>query len=205
MSLADATIPRLDVVGPPGLKHYMAAMRSYTYRWVVLPVSQSVFSRIYFRNGMPVLPSETPSSLENTSTPQPVYKDENITVYSIPVYPSISDAANQSDAAATENGKRKHSGEMGDQPPGKRPHTTVGSGTVNSEEEAQALRGLMIDTMFPASSKARETAPQKNKPRGKRQNNQSVKETKEPQGGKSTNVSHVFGVIDALFFSFQID
>lgn len=33
MSFADATIPRLDIVGPPGLMHFLAAMRSYTFRY----------------------------------------------------------------------------------------------------------------------------------------------------------------------------
>ncbi|KAK1230906.1 hypothetical protein PQX77_005984 [Marasmius sp. AFHP31] len=170
MSFADATIPKLDVVGPLGLKHYMAAMRSYTYR-----------------NSMPVFPLETPSSLPS-STPDPIYKDENITVYSIPIYPSIPDVPTQADATPAENGKRKHSGDTDGQPLAKRLHTDTESGTASSEEEAQALRSLMIDTMFPATPKAREATVKKTKPRGKRQSNQSVKETKEPKGGDSANL-----------------
>lgn len=33
MSLADASITKLDVVGPPGLVHSIAAMRSFVYRY----------------------------------------------------------------------------------------------------------------------------------------------------------------------------
>jgi sirohydrochlorin ferrochelatase len=36
MSSADQMLNTLDVVGPPGLVHSMAAMRSYIYRCVVV-------------------------------------------------------------------------------------------------------------------------------------------------------------------------
>lgn len=32
MSFADAAIDTLDIVGPPGLRHYLASMRTYLYR-----------------------------------------------------------------------------------------------------------------------------------------------------------------------------
>jgi hypothetical protein len=35
MSFADAGIGRLDVVGPSGLMHFLAAARSYTFRYLV--------------------------------------------------------------------------------------------------------------------------------------------------------------------------
>ncbi|KAG6839604.1 hypothetical protein C0991_000997 [Blastosporella zonata] len=69
MSFADATIPRLHIVGPPGLLHFMSAMRSYTYRDTL--------------NISPVESSWTPSS-----SPEPLFKDGNITVYGIPILPS---------------------------------------------------------------------------------------------------------------------
>lgn len=35
MTFADsASIKKVDVVGPPGTLHYLAAMRTYTFRWV---------------------------------------------------------------------------------------------------------------------------------------------------------------------------
>lgn len=34
MLCADASVPKLDIVGPYGLTHYLATMRGYTYRLV---------------------------------------------------------------------------------------------------------------------------------------------------------------------------
>lgn len=36
MLCADAAIPALEIVGPYGLMHYLATMRGYTYRLVVI-------------------------------------------------------------------------------------------------------------------------------------------------------------------------
>ncbi|KAL0575576.1 hypothetical protein V5O48_006392 [Marasmius crinis-equi] len=163
MTFADATIPRLDVVGPPGLKHFMAAMRFYTYR-----------------PAMPVNPIETPSSLPNlSSVPEPIYKDENITVYSIPVYPS---KVEEGEALTTDTGKRKRSEESGDQRPAKRSNTTHESAipSASIDEEAQAFRSSMIDTMFPASPGGRDIEYTQKAKRGKRKREQLTKETKAP-------------------------
>ncbi|KAG7094254.1 hypothetical protein E1B28_007858 [Marasmius oreades] len=173
MTFADATIPRLDVVGPPGLKHYMASMRYYTYR-----------------DSMPVIPTETPSSLPYpSSNPNPVFEDGNISVFSIPVYPSeeIEDAITTSEA-----GKRKLSGESDDQRPAKRLHADSKNLNLSNSttlDEDNVLRSLMIDTMFPA----RERGGRKNdnSKGGKKQKQQAVKETKELGNGAATATANV--------------
>ncbi|KAJ7780273.1 hypothetical protein DFH07DRAFT_794449 [Mycena maculata] len=68
MSAADQTLDTLDVVGPPGLLHSIASMRSYIYR-----------------DSMSVNVNEVPLLSDLTSSPRSTYKDENITVYTIPV------------------------------------------------------------------------------------------------------------------------
>lgn len=79
MSFADATISRLDIVGPPGLSHFLAAMRSYT-----------------FRDTMPIYPVEASWNLSTSSSPDPLYQDKNITVYGIPILPSFESPQNTS-------------------------------------------------------------------------------------------------------------
>ncbi|RPD65585.1 hypothetical protein L226DRAFT_479775 [Lentinus tigrinus ALCF2SS1-7] len=75
MLCADAAVPAIDIVGPYGLMHYLATMRGYTYR-----------------SNMVVKAIEAPTALvhasQPTDVPTPVFKDENLSVYSIPLYPS---------------------------------------------------------------------------------------------------------------------
>ncbi|KAF9269308.1 hypothetical protein L218DRAFT_969838 [Marasmius fiardii PR-910] len=172
MTFADATIPRLDVIGPPGLKHYMASMRYYTYR-----------------DSMPVIPTETSQALPDpSSNPNPVYKDEFISVFSIPVYPSEPQSEMEAQNT-TETGKRKHSGESEDQPSSKRLHADSGIPSSNSSalDEENVLRGAMINAMFPAS----ERATSRNTKKGKKQKKQSVKETKGPETGDAASGGNV--------------
>ncbi|KAI0305153.1 hypothetical protein B0F90DRAFT_1701754 [Multifurca ochricompacta] len=72
MSVADSNSRILDVVGPRGLLHFLASMRFYV-----------------FRNTLGLKVAEAPSfktdpQLEAT----PVFKDDNITVFSIPLVPT---------------------------------------------------------------------------------------------------------------------
>lgn len=46
MLCADASVPRLDIVGPYGLTHYLATMRGYTYRFVFFHI---ILSRWEFK------------------------------------------------------------------------------------------------------------------------------------------------------------
>ncbi|KAJ7573869.1 hypothetical protein C8J56DRAFT_1173192 [Mycena floridula] len=76
MTFADATIKNLDIVGPPGLTHYLGTMRTYTYR-----------------ESMAVTPFEVPIVAGDSATPEPVFKDQMITVYGIPVLPTDSSSS----------------------------------------------------------------------------------------------------------------
>ncbi|KAE9392021.1 hypothetical protein BT96DRAFT_924951 [Gymnopus androsaceus JB14] len=74
MTFADAgpAFPRMDVMGSPGLKHLLASMRNFMYR-----------------ESLPVVSTEVPfREFKPNPTPKPIFKDWNITVYAIPVYPS---------------------------------------------------------------------------------------------------------------------
>ncbi|OBZ77395.1 Ribonuclease Z, mitochondrial [Grifola frondosa] len=81
MSLSDASINKLDVVGPEGLAHLIATMRSYTYRssLSVNPIEAS-FKAI--TAGM--------------QSPSPIYEDGNISAYAIPLFPSFSSSLTHS-------------------------------------------------------------------------------------------------------------
>ncbi|KAJ7089838.1 hypothetical protein B0H15DRAFT_273688 [Mycena belliarum] len=79
MSSADQTLSILDIVGPPGLTHSIASMRSYI-----------------FRDSMRVKINEVSLSSDMTFTPRYTYQDKNITVYSIPVF----DGSHETPAAA---------------------------------------------------------------------------------------------------------
>ncbi|KIJ09075.1 hypothetical protein PAXINDRAFT_172647 [Paxillus involutus ATCC 200175] len=71
MTFADAGQSQVHITGPSGLLHLMASMRKYTYRENLL-----------------VTPSEIPlSPVSLVSEHQPVYKDNNITVFALPVLP----------------------------------------------------------------------------------------------------------------------
>ncbi|KAI0635238.1 beta-lactamase-like protein [Trametes polyzona] len=77
MLCADAAIPQLDIFGPYGLMHYLATMRGYTYRTTMAVHAVEAASA-------PVHSLQT-----GDSPPQPLFKDEHLTVYSIPLYPSV--------------------------------------------------------------------------------------------------------------------
>ncbi|KAF9466199.1 beta-lactamase-like protein [Collybia nuda] len=157
MSFADATIPRLDIVGPPGISHYLASMRSYT-----------------FRDSMPIYPTEASWTPATSPSPDALYKDGNITVYSIPVPPCPDDNAPPStkDAVPSPDVHLKRKREDSPDLPVKRPTLAPinpDSAEPNSSsnepqgfvgEAAQDWRKLMIDTMFPGSrpkSKGKDT------------------------------------------------
>ncbi|CAA7269249.1 unnamed protein product [Cyclocybe aegerita] len=72
MSFADATIRKLHLLGPPGLTHMIASMRMYI-----------------FRDSIQIQTSEIPWTTPAGSSSSPCYQDENITVYAIPVLPSL--------------------------------------------------------------------------------------------------------------------
>ncbi|KAJ7623674.1 hypothetical protein FB45DRAFT_752560 [Roridomyces roridus] len=71
MCSADQSMHTLDVVGPPGLLHTIASMRSYIYRRVVQSMAVNI--------------KEVALSSDLSSSPNPTYQDKNLTVYSIPI------------------------------------------------------------------------------------------------------------------------
>ncbi|KAK7437378.1 hypothetical protein VKT23_018623 [Stygiomarasmius scandens] len=159
MSFADADIPKLDIVGPPGVKHLLASMRMYVYR-----------------DKMPVIPTEAPFYFAPSTSPEPVFQDLNLTVYSVPVYPSTP----VSEDSGSSSLKRKReasfdapfkkivneSGEIVSKLPSDKTLAQIlespefspsdFSPTDLRGEHAQEWREMMIDTMFPASKKEKE-------------------------------------------------
>ncbi|KAI6012153.1 hypothetical protein BKA83DRAFT_4370844 [Pisolithus microcarpus] len=71
MTFADAGRSQVRVTGPSGLLHLIASMRRYTYR-----------------DNLDVTPSEVPLVPDD----QPVYKDENITVFALPINPTLEES-----------------------------------------------------------------------------------------------------------------
>ncbi|KAF8075182.1 hypothetical protein FPV67DRAFT_1476334 [Lyophyllum atratum] len=183
MSFADATIPRLNIVGPPGLLHFMSAMRLYTYR-DTLTIN-------------PIESSWTPSS---SSSPDPLYSDDNITVYGIPILPasepsdsspiSMPEDSSIQSIGASQKRKRDPSPDL----PAKRPvlmSTDAASSSPSLEkvrqvpefsphslegEAAQEWRRLMIKTMFPGTkAKPERVLRDRDAPKGKARKDKNSK------------------------------
>lgn len=70
MTFADSGLTSLNIAGPAGLLHFMAAMRKYT-----------------FRENLSVNPIEIPTSRFVDESPDdiPIYKDDNISVFALPI------------------------------------------------------------------------------------------------------------------------
>ncbi|KAF5375625.1 hypothetical protein D9757_008524 [Collybiopsis confluens] len=167
MSLADGENQNvIDVVGPPGIKHLVASMRMYTYR-----------------ENLSIISTEVPADSIIERLPSPIFKDVNIAVYAIPVYPSLIHTD-------TSQLKRKREDEASDAdsgPPTKKsvqePSDTVLSTPTSTlyptlmdilsspsfapedlnPGQSQQWYDLISDIMFPASSKAKaeRAAPEK--------------------------------------------
>ncbi|KAG1734832.1 hypothetical protein EDB19DRAFT_1135271 [Suillus lakei] len=74
MTFADSGLTSLNIAGPAGLLHFMAAMRKYT-----------------FRENLSVNPIEISTSRhqDEPSDDTPIYKDDNISVFALPVSAEI--------------------------------------------------------------------------------------------------------------------
>ncbi|KAG7445158.1 uncharacterized protein BT62DRAFT_951536 [Guyanagaster necrorhizus] len=132
MTFADATINRINVFGPPGLLHLMAAMRLYTYR-----------------DTMTVEPIEVPLMTQMSAKPTPTFKDDNITVYSIPVFPTTDAPMSQHTGFVMETVTPKIL---------KRKRQSEGLEATQSPENlegeaADDWRRLLVQTMFPEPEK----------------------------------------------------
>ncbi|KAJ7102976.1 hypothetical protein C8R43DRAFT_230388 [Mycena crocata] len=155
MSSADQMLNTLDVVGPPGLMHSIASMRTYIYR-----------------ASMRINVTEVPM-LSDLASPRPTYRDKNITVYSIPVLDSshnmLAVAAPNEESREEAGSKRKRESD-----PSLKDLTDTDDFCAEklTGELAQEWRKLMINTMFPATAAApsparrcRDTQPRKRQKR----------------------------------------
>lgn len=158
---------------------------------------------------MPVNLIETssihPESYEHT--PNPIFKDENISVYSIPIYPQLSCEKTYGGNKTVlqdsqhENLKRKHPSSTPNEaiesgPPRKRANTSEASFTspglaelvINADKftAAQEWRNKLVKCMFPATYKpVQSTTPdqvaQKQKEKGKGKSDNNGNQPKEKQ------------------------
>jgi ribonuclease Z len=147
MTLADASLGKVDVIGPQGLTHFIAAMRKYVFRYVLCqPVIFGVTKPPLFRDYLAVIPTEVPikSAIHDLSKPpDPFYKDENVTVYAIPIIPvhnslttagpSAIDPTAVADARIKSSSKRKRT--PSPTSTSKRSHHLRGSSTSSNHAE----------------------------------------------------------------------
>jgi ribonuclease Z len=88
MSLADAKTRELTIAGPPGLMHWLASARSCTYRFVVVTEMKDMKIETRFRDEICVdVVEATMGSADVGGPPNPIYKDDNITLYSFLIQP----------------------------------------------------------------------------------------------------------------------
>ncbi|KAG1876634.1 hypothetical protein DFJ58DRAFT_865981 [Suillus subalutaceus] len=146
MTFADSGLTSLNIAGPAGLLHFMAVMRKYT-----------------FRENLSVNPIEIPTSrlLDESPDDIPIYKDDNISVFALPV--SVEDQSLEASGSVTplhsetsvvnkKSGKRKRSPSPSAPPlqevishPDFDPTTLVG-------DMAQEWLRHIVRTMFPGSA-----------------------------------------------------
>jgi ribonuclease Z len=89
MTLADASSRKVDIIGPQGLTHFIATMRKYAYE-VCFSFGSPITSYIIYRDFFLVNPTEVPINPEfsGSSAPlDPVYTDENVTIFALPIIP----------------------------------------------------------------------------------------------------------------------
>ncbi|TFK47540.1 hypothetical protein OE88DRAFT_1665716 [Heliocybe sulcata] len=91
MTLADAGIKDLNIVGPQGLLHFMASMRFYTYR-----------------DTISVNPIQIPLLPRPEEEQEPAYKDECVSVYALRVFPASTPFPTSPAPPGKSPPKRKH-------------------------------------------------------------------------------------------------
>ncbi|KAI6010112.1 hypothetical protein EDC04DRAFT_3072447 [Pisolithus marmoratus] len=133
MTFADAGRSQVRVTGPSGLLHLIASMRRYTYR-----------------ENLDVTPSEVPLVPDD----QPVYKDENITVFAMPINPTL-DQSQDEDALDCKDGhsnvlKRKR--DMSPERPAKRGSNNQQARTTPEVDPSMPIDELMERSDFDPTS-----------------------------------------------------
>ena len=138
---------------------------------------------------MPIYPTEASWTPSTSSSPDPLYKDKNVTVYGIPILPSSESLQNASSSTSDpsttshslDHSKRKR--EVSPDSPSKRPALMI-EGTQSLEksssiddimqqadftpvgltgEVAQEWRRLMVDVMFPGVKEKMEAQKRKHR------------------------------------------
>lgn len=146
MTFADSGLTSLNIAGPAGLLHFMAVMRKYTHR-----------------ENLTVNPIEIPISrlLDESPDDIPIYKDEHISVFALPVSAEIQSqeasgsvtlSHSETSVDSRRSGKRKRSPSPAALPlqefishPDFDPTTLVG-------KMAQDWLRYIVRTMFPGSA-----------------------------------------------------
>ncbi|KAG5654002.1 hypothetical protein H0H81_008584 [Sphagnurus paluster] len=161
MSFADATIPRLDIVGPPVLASG--------------DQSKQVKKK---RDSLHINPIESTWTPSTSAAPEPLFKDANITVYGIPIAPSV--AAESTTMTCETSVEVEDNSEVGQkrkrdptpdvpekraaldnssQPLSQMRQSPEFSPTSLEGDTAQEWRRLMIKTMFPGTNAKPERIP----------------------------------------------
>ncbi|KAL1738492.1 hypothetical protein HDZ31DRAFT_14612, partial [Schizophyllum fasciatum] len=92
MTFADATIQKLNIVGPPGTGHYLASARPYLYR-----------------NTMSVEVTDVAMDAPRETLPEPVLKDKDISIYGLPIVPDSAPSEPSRPSSPSPTLKRKRS------------------------------------------------------------------------------------------------
>lgn len=91
MTLADSKQHNVDVIGPEGIIHFLAAMRRYAYRYILCLFDEIIIKVFLNSPTLAVNPAEVPlrsSRIGRDEVPPSCYKDENVIVYAVPVLSS---------------------------------------------------------------------------------------------------------------------
>ncbi|KAI0694223.1 hypothetical protein BC835DRAFT_1415475 [Cytidiella melzeri] len=152
MFIADGGISNINLVGPRGLTHFLASMRSYLFRDTMLVKVTEV---------------------DTMSVPEPIFRDENLTVYGVPLSANTSCSAELEGlgSGGLETGKRKRA--LSPESPSKRTHIEADDAHSGNDlsvreralqpgfsptslhgDEAQEWRRIAVDSMFPYSSRS---------------------------------------------------
>ncbi|KAM5533878.1 hypothetical protein V8D89_012418 [Ganoderma adspersum] len=188
MLCADASVPKLDIVGPYGLTHYLATMRGYTYR-PTMTVKAVEAPRTIVQNLVQ----------DPMGSPTPIFQDECLTVYTIPLHPSADDAVFEDSSERSLKRKRSPSpptsskrsslptaGSIGESASAtsatlyQRSKKTDFSPTILTAQEAQDWRKLMLQQMFPL-----EAAPEQDTMLSKKEKRQARQAVAEATSSKS--------------------
>ncbi|KAF5362391.1 hypothetical protein D9756_002186 [Leucocoprinus leucothites] len=135
MSFADGGTSKLSVLGPPGLRHYMASMRSFVYR-----------------PQMAVTTTECLSD-QDATLPEVFYKDDNITVYAFPISNLVPFPKYEASMAALSKAGKKR--KRSQSPEENKPTEEKPSKVVKLDENdtlelsPDVLRETAIQLMFP--------------------------------------------------------